>query len=26
MNLIIQGLDIQNHDLRHIAKLAQASH
>lgn len=26
MNLIIQGLDIQNPDLRHIAKLAQASH
>lgn len=26
MNLIIQGLDIENSDLREIAKLAQASH
>jgi phosphoserine phosphatase len=26
MNLIIQGLDIQNHDLRELAKLAGANH
>lgn len=26
MNLIIQGLDVQNHDLRELAKLAGANH
>ena len=26
MNLIIQGLEVQNHDLRELAKLAGANH